>query len=407
MSRQTVQCRHFGRCGGCETLEKPIQEQLREKRDALATTLQPFAPGLEIAWDPPRDAPRFFRNKLLQPVVVGRNGELRTGLYARGSHDLVTVDTCQVQEDALTRFANEAETALRELGERAWDPKRQTGTIRALFARLMPGTSELLLGVITRPGRWSRSDAVADALVEIASRLRDGRGRKVRVAGLVRNLNGSDGNVLLGDRDLPLRGRDHQIDRVKTLEFQVSLRSFYQVHRGADAILYRPAFDMLGDLSGQHVVDGFGGVGTFALRALARGAASVRIVETGPTACRDARENLRRNGDSARGEVVEVPFDEFRPDRPADLLIVDPPRKGLGPEGLETVARCNAERMLYVSCSLESLGRDLEVLCRDHRITAVRLVDLFPHTRHQETMLLLERIRNRESTKGSGETAGP
>lgn len=377
-----------------------MSAQLAEKREALLTALPENARKLEVELDPPRSTPLQFRNKLLQPIRVGDDGRAQTGLFARGTQDLVTIESCHVQDPSLTRFARRAEVAIHKLGLRAFDPQRSTGRLRALFARLVPGSQELLLGFVTTPGEFAPAKDLAQALKDCATGLRDARGRRVEPIGVVQNLNDTTGNALFGNRDLPLLGRDHQVDRVgklgteRALRIQVSMRSFYQVHRGADAILFRPALEMLGPLAGAHVIDGYGGVGTFGLRALVAGAEKVTLIENGPTSCRDAEQNLRRNGLEARGEVVRESFESFVPRNAADVLIVDPPRKGLGPEGIAVVRAIGAERVLYVSCSTRSLARDLAELGRDHRIQRVRLVDLFPHTSHLESAIVLQRERS-------------
>ncbi len=146
---------------------------------------------------------------------------------------------------------------------------------------------------------------------------------------------------------------------------------------------------MLGDVSGLTIVDGYGGVGTFALRLLRDGAKKVTLIESSVTACADARINMRKN-QFENGEVVEQPFGSEAVPK-CDVLIVDPPRAGLQPIGAKAVLQCSAPRVMLVSCSLESLGRDLTLLAPGYRVAAMRLCDLFPHTDHIEAVTMLER----------------
>jgi 23S rRNA (uracil1939-C5)-methyltransferase len=140
---------------------------------------------------------------------------------------------------------------------------------------------------------------------------------------------------------------------------------------------------------GLRVVDGYGGIGAFATRVLAAGAGHATIVESSPSACTDARENVRENGFAGRADVREEPFGSV-PLPACDVLVVDPPRAGLGDQGTAAVLAARAPRVLVVACSLESLARDLASLHGTYRTTAVRLCDLFPHTDHVETLALLE-----------------
>jgi 23S rRNA (uracil1939-C5)-methyltransferase len=227
-------------------------------------------------------------------------------------------------------------------------------------------------------------------LATAASDLRDDQGRPVKLVGVVLNINETPGNVLLGDRTVSLQGDQWQHDRVGELRIRVGFQSFYQLNRHADAVLFKPALKMLGDVSGLRIVDGYGGVGTFTLRLLRDGAAFVTLVESSPTACADARVNLRRN-EFDNAEVVEQAFGTM-PLPACDLMIVDPPRAGLQEIGAKAVIKNAAPRVLLVSCSQESLARDLVWLTPHYRVTAMRLCDLFPHTEHIETITMLERI---------------
>jgi 23S rRNA (uracil1939-C5)-methyltransferase len=207
---------------------------------------------------------------------------------------------------------------------------------------------------------------------------------------VVRSISERDDEFLLGDRHVALKGRDHQFDRAGGLTFRVSAGSFYQIHRDADAQLYRPALRMAGDVRGLRVVDGYGGVGTFALRCAKAFAASVEIVEDNPSACRDAEYNAARN-ELAQVRVVRAKFTAAEFAHGPDLLIVDPPRSGLGAEGVRRVLAARPKRLLHVACSAESLAADLDGLVTGgHRVKAMRLCDLFPHTGHVELVTLLE-----------------
>jgi tRNA/tmRNA/rRNA uracil-C5-methylase (TrmA/RlmC/RlmD family) len=169
-----------------------------------------------------------------------------------------------------------------------------------------------------------------------------------------------------------------------------SYARFYQLHRHAEAVLFQPALRLLGDVNGLRIVDGYGGVGTFALRLLRAGAAHVTLVESSPSACADARHNLEANGFAGRGEVREDPFGSA-PLPPCDLLVVDPPRAGLQAQGAAALLAAASPRVLLVSCSLESLARDLAALHGDDAVEALQLCDLFPHTEHVEALTLLRR----------------
>lgn len=389
MTTDIQYCSHFGLCGGCSLLDQPIATQLEGKVERARTLLAPYLGDLvpEIAL-PPR-TPRHDRISILYPIQP-KGHHPTMGIYRRGTHEVEEITDCRIQHKALTEFGIRATKIVAHAKVDAYDETTGQGYLRAIRARIMPGTNELMIGLIATTSRFIGRDKLMAQLATAASDLRDDQGRPVKLVGVVLNINETPGNVLLGDRTVSLQGDQWQHDRVGELRIRVGFQSFYQLNRHADAVLFKPALKMLGDVSGLRIVDGYGGVGTFTLRLLRDGAAFVTLVESSPTACADARVNLRRN-EFDNAEVVEQAFGTM-PLPACDLMIVDPPRAGLQEIGAKAVIKNAAPRVLLVSCSQESLARDLVWLTPHYRVTAMRLCDLFPHTEHIETITMLERI---------------
>lgn len=383
-------CRHFGTCGGCDRLDVAYPRQFELKCREVAALLAPWLDGVEVAHEPATIAPQHTRVKLSWPVQPDRAGRPRLGMYARGTHETVAIEECRLQDPILTRMSKRATKVFVASGLEPWDETKETGFLRAFHARLTPNTGELLLGVTTSGGVFEGGSALADALLEAARGLRDTRGHIVRPVGVVRSIKDGGGNALLGTRHIPLRGRDYQSDRSGGLDFRVSFGSFWQNHRDAERVLYGPALAMLGDVEGLHVVDGFGGAGAFGLRLARAGARAVSIVESSAAACHDARHNVKLNG-LANCTVVHGDFDKFEGADRTDVLIVDPPRKGLGSAGVTAVAQLAPQSLLYVACSASALARDLPGLQEcGYDLAAVHVADLFPHTAHTEILARLE-----------------
>lgn len=366
----------------------PIADQLAQKRQRAHTLLAPFLGAVDIATTLPPRPPRHDRTTILYPVQL-RDRELQLGIYRAGTHDIEPIRDCRIQHKTLTALAVRVGEMLRELRLSVWLQETGNGLVRAFRARVMGGTNELLVGLVVTREQFSERDRLDRELHALASGLRDEQGKPLHLVGTLLNVNDRPGNVLLGQRNVVLRGDAWQHDHVGGLRFRVSWNSFYQLNRHADAILFRPAMALLGDVQGRRVVDGYGGVGTFMLRLLRAGAAHVVSIESSPSACADARHNLRANS-FGNGEVVEQPFGS-QPLPACDLLVADPPRAGLLPHGAAAIVAASPPRVLLVSCSLESLARDLASLTPHYRVTACRLCDLFPHTDHIEVLTLLER----------------
>jgi 23S rRNA (uracil1939-C5)-methyltransferase len=386
----TPRCRHFGTCGGCSLLDQPIVWQLHDKVAAAEAALAPFLDDVRVAFEEPARTPVHHRTRLLYPVRADRDGKPIVGIYEFRSHHVVRIEECRTQDPWLTDLGRAMETILRDLGLAPWVPARGKGHVKAITARLASGTGEVQAGIVTRPGAFPRGQDFARAVADAAAALPAHQPARTLV-GVVHGISDRDDEFLLADRHVPLRGRDHVVDRRDGLTFRISAGSFYQVHAGAHALLYHPALAMCGDVRGRTVVDGFGGVGTFGLRLARAGAAAVTIVEDNPASCRDATHNAHAN-ELPNVQVVEAPFAKAAlPDAP-DLMVVDPPRAGLGEAGTLRVLASRPARLLYVACATDSLARDLAVLTASgYRVTAARLCDLFPHTEHVELVVLLQR----------------
>lgn len=388
-SDRTPTCPHFGRCGGCSALDVPIQHQLERKLASLRHAVGAWLGAVEPECPLPPRPPRHDRAQMLYPVQPHPREGLVMGIYRTGTHVVEPIRDCRIQMKALTTWGDLVQQSCRELAVPPYDEATGRGQLRAIRARVVPGSRELLVGMIATRAAFGQRDALASAMWEAGDALKDEQGRRLPLVGVVLNVNDQRGNVLLGPSTTALLGRDHQIDIVGKLRFRVSFASFYQQNRHADAILYRPALAMLGDVGGLTVVDGYGGVGTFGLRLRAAGASRVTIVESAPSSVADARHNVAAN-DLGAVDVVAAPFEQAEFATP-DVLVVDPPRSGLQQPGAARVLATGAARVLLVSCALPSLARDLALLDAGYRVVAMRLCDLFPHTEHMEILTMLER----------------
>ncbi len=387
-----LHCRHFGTCGACDRLDVPIEAQIGEKVAMLEHQLRPFLGEVRVDCAIPRRTPRHHRTRLLYPARPDRQGQAMLGHFAYRSHDVVRITECQTQDPGLTALGSAAERILRELRLPAFDPASGRGLVKAIQARLAQGTGELLTSVVTTPGPFPQGPELAARLMAAARTLPRASGALPTLpVGVVRSISERGDEFLLGSEHQTLHGRDHLVDQADGLQFRISAGSFYQIHRDASALLYRPALSMCGDLRGQRVVDGYGGIGTFGLRAARDGAASVAIVEDNHAACGDALHNAERNALSMV-TVTEARFHEADFAPAPDLLIVDPPRSGLQAHGVARVLAARPQRLLHIACSADSLALDLAGLqAGGYRVQAMRLCDLFPHTGHVEVAALLSR----------------
>jgi 23S rRNA (uracil1939-C5)-methyltransferase len=394
-------CPHFGSCGGCSLLDRPYAFQLERKESAVASA---FAGHPELAGSMVEDIvpalhPRHYRSRLLYPLAR-RGGRVVGGFFQRGTHELVDVHTCELQDPAITSIANRVRAEIERLDvpvralpgvESDPTPPATSSALRALAVRVAQGSGDVLVGFVTTGGVFPRARELAEAAVEAGRGLETAAGRRARVVSVVRNLNDLETNVVLGRRTFPLLGRDHLVERLGGLRFRVSLGSFFQPNPSAARLAVRELTARAGSPRGI-VVDAYAGVGVLAL-TLAREAREVIAIEESPAAARDgaasARDNRLTNVRFVEGRV-EDRLPVVAAEQEIDLLVLDPPRGGLSPAALEAVLAARPRRIAYLSCSPTSLARDVASLARGFELKSAVPFDFLPHTEHVEVLAMLD-----------------
>ncbi len=371
-------------------LEQPIAWQLHDKVSRTEALMAPVLNGVRIAYELPQRPQQYFRSRLLYPVKQSADRKAVLGIFEYRSHHVVEIEECQTQDRWLTNLGNEVQDILRGLRIEGFHMHRRRGIAKAFWARLASGTGEVLAGLVTRPGEFPEGQEFAAALIERAKAIPN-PGRPRELVGVMHSISDRTDDFMLGDRHLPLRGRDHIIDRRDGLTFRVSAGSFYQIHSGASSLLYRPAIAMCGDVTGKTVIDGYGGVGAFGMRLANNGAKEVLVVEDNASSCRDAEHNAIANN-LPQVKVQRESFTKAELPTDVDLMIVDPPRSGLQRFGVDKVLKARPKQLVYVACSAEPMALDIKTLLTNgYSLTEMRLCDLFPHTDHVELIASLKR----------------
>lgn len=372
-------CPNFAqKCGGCPLLATPYPEQLAVKQARLQKLLGRFAPveavrGMETPW--------HYRNKAIASFAM-RQGKLVCGLYAEGSHRVLPGADCLLQQEILNHTLEAVLTAARGCRWTAYDEDRGTGLLRHVVLR---GTrdGQVLVTLVTPGTQLPGGRNFCSALRKAAP----------WVAGIVHNTNPTVTSAVLGNRERVLYGPGHVLDTLCGLRFAISSRSFYQINPIQTEELYRTAIRLAGLTGKETVVDAYCGIGTIGLCA-ASSAGQVLGVERNPAAVRDAIANARRNGirnarftgADATAWMVQAAREGLRP----DVVFLDPPRAGSTPECIRAVAGMAPRRVVYVSCDPDTLARDVALFAgQGYKARRFVPVDLFPHTRHIETVALL------------------
>ncbi|GAA4503976.1 23S rRNA (uracil(1939)-C(5))-methyltransferase RlmD [Pseudaeromonas paramecii] len=371
-------------CGGCQLGMLDYPAQLDLKRQRLQASLAKRGIHTEVAPCLGMDVPLAYRNKALYAVRPGSQGA-ELGFFRKHSHDLVACDDCALQPSLVADLLVEVRAWLSACQIPPYDELQHTGVLRYLMLRDGRQSGEWMLVLVTLGEELPQ---VEDLLARLA--------RFPALRSVVHNINPARGNRILGFDNRILQGDGVIEDELDGLRFSLSPLAFYQINPEQTRRLYQAALTLCG-LTGQETVfDIYCGIGTISL-FLARQAARVVGVELVPEAIEDARQNAARNGLAAKteffaGKAEEVVPALYRQGYRADVVVVDPPRKGCEPAVLQTMLAMAPRTLVYVSCDPDSLARDLAVLLSGgYRLEQVIPVDMFPHTLHVETVARLVR----------------
>ena len=366
------------KCGGCPLLVLPYREQLAKKQARLQELLGGFAPVKAVQG---MAEPLHYRNKAIASFATQR-GKLVCGLYAEGTHRVLPGADCLLQEEILNKTLAAVLDAARACRWAAYDEDRGTGLLRHTVLR-SSGDGKVLVTLVTPGPDLPGSKNFCTAL----------RKKAPWVVSIVQNINPTRSSAVLGSREKTLYGPGFVLDTLCGTQFAISSRSFYQVNRTQTEVLYKKALELAKLTGRETVIDAYCGIGTIGLCA-APLAKQVIGVERNPAAVKDAAANARRNK-IANARFVCADATEWMAAAAGeglhpDVVFLDPPRAGSTPECIAAVNKMKPRRVVYVSCDPETLARDVAAFTRlGWRAAKFCPVDLFPQTKHVETVVLL------------------
>ncbi|MFD0958264.1 23S rRNA (uracil(1939)-C(5))-methyltransferase RlmD [Paenibacillus chungangensis] len=385
--RQEPMCEVYDACGGCQLQHMTYEAQLEAKEEIVREAFRRYT-GMEEL--PLRaiigmDNPWGYRNKA-QLQTGQHKGEIITGLYAAGSHQLVDISGCAVQHSAVNRTMDVVKRILAELDIPIYDERKREGAVRTIVARIGAETDKVQLTLITA------TDRLPDAR-RLVQRVRDELPDVVTIA---HNVNKGKSPLIFGERTSILWGEERLEETLGDVQFALSPRAFFQLNPEQTVKLYdavREAAELTGS---ELVVDAYCGTGTIGLW-LAPYAREVRGIELLPEAVSDARDNARTSG-IENTRFYEGRAEKLLPEWVAqgvqpNVVVVDPPRTGCELPLLQAIAESKPRRLVYVSCNPSTLAKDCKVLLENgYRLEWVQPVDMFPQTSHVECVVGICRV---------------
>ena len=386
--RVEPRCQFARACGGCQIQELDYGKQLEYKQAKILGNLQRIGGLTDIQMEPivGMSEPFEYRNKAQFPVGRDRDGNITTGFYAGRTHDIIDNRKCALGVPVNEQILNIVIAYMEDNKVWTYDEKTGKGLVRHILIRYGFATKEIMVCLVINGDSIPAEQKLIDELRKIEG-----------MTSICLNINRRRDNVILGDEVKVLWGQGYITDNIGDISYQISPLSFYQVNPVQTKKMYQTALEYAA-LTGEEVVwDLYCGIGTIAL-FLAKYAKQVYGVEVVPEAISDAKRNAEING-ITKAEFFVGKAEDILPEKYekeniyADVIVVDPPRKGCDESLLATMVKMKPKRIVYVSCDSATLARDLKYLCANgYELGKVKGIDNFCHSTHTECICVLNLI---------------
>ena len=382
-------CPVYKKCGGCQLQNLSYPEQLKYKQNKVIKLLKNFGRVEPIIG---MKSPYHYRNKVQAAFYTDRRGRIISGVYQSGTHHVVGVDSCQIEDELADKIIVAVRKMLPSFKMTTYNEDARKGFLRHVLVKRGFATNEVMLVLVTGtpifPSKNNFVKAIREKFPEITT--------------VVQNVNPHKTNLVLGDREVVLYGKGCIEDTLCGCRFRISPKSFYQINPVQTEALYGKAIEFA-DLKGNEtVLDTYCGIGTIGIIAAKRGAGQVIGVELNGDAVKDAIQNAKANSLKNirffKGDAGDFMRDAAEENDKPDVVFMDPPRAGSSEVFLDALIKMSPKTVVYVSCNPETLARDLEYLRKhsDYKVRKIQPVDMFPHTQHVETVVLMSRDGSRQ-----------
>ncbi len=383
--KKKSRCPYFKKCGACQMIDTPYDKQLRQKHARVQELLEPYT---RVASFVGMENPEHYRCKVHSVFTHDKKGNPVSGIYREGTHEVVPISSCLLEDQKADAIIATIRGMLKSFKIKTYDEDNGFGLLRHVLIRIGKNTGEIMVVLVTVSPIFPSKNNFIKAL----------RKEHPEITTVVLNVNDKQTSMVLGDKEKPIYGPGFIYDTCCGMKFKISPKSFYQVNPVQTEVLYNTAIEMA-DLKGDEVaLDCYSGVGTIGIIASSH-VKEVISVELNKDAVKDAKLNARIN------EVKNITFYEndatifmqqmAASGDKADLVFMDPPRSGSTPEFIDSLKILGPKKVVYISCSPDSLARDLGIMTKKgFKVEKAIPVDMFPFTRSIETVVLLTNTNN-------------
>ena len=368
------------KCGGCDYQGISYEEQLKKKENSVRKLMKEFG---EIRPIIGADDPYHYRNKVHAVFSRKRNGEIVSGIYQEGTHKVVPVDACQIENEKADEIIVSVRKLLKSFKVKVYDEDTGYGLLRHVLVRTGYMTGQIMVVLVVSSPIFPSKNHFVKAL----------RAQHPEISTVVLNVNDRKTSMVLGPRNITLYGKGYIEDQLCGCMFRISPTSFYQINPVQTEKLYGKAMELAGLTGKERVIDAYCGIGTIGMVA-AKSAKEVIGVELNPDAVRDAIKNAKRN------QMKNIRFYQDDAGRfmekmaakgeKADVVFMDPPRSGSTEQFMKSAVTLAPQKIVYISCDPQTQARDLKYLTKHgYKAMGAYPYDMFPFTKHAENIVLL------------------
>lgn len=382
MPGSSPRCPHAKKCGGCQLQNLSYPQQLQYKQVKCIRLLGSFCHVDEILG---METPYHYRNKVQAAFARTRGGKIISGVYQAASRRVVAVESCLIEDEKADEIIGTVRMLLGQFHLLPYDPDTGKGFLRHVLVKRGFKSGQIMVVLVTGSPVFPGKQAFVRALLN----------KHPEITTILQNVNGAHTGLVLGEREFVLYGPGKIEEQLGDCTFQISAKAFYQINPVQTEVLYKKALEFAALDGTQTVIDAYCGTGTIGIFAAGR-AKQVIGVELNGDAVSDARENAKLN-DVQNIRFFKADAGEFmtgmaKAGEKADVVLMDPPRAGSDRAFLSSLLTLAPKRVVYVSCNPETLRRDLVFLSKNgYRVRKIQPVDMFPHTKHIETVAVLSR----------------
>lgn len=389
--RTESKCEFFDKCGGCQLMHIEYAEQLKIKSDIINDCISRLGgqKDYEFLGVIGMENPYNYRNKLVFPYGVDKDKNPVCGFFAQRSHRVIPLTNCLLGDDLHEKVLKIVNEHVKKYNISVYDEEKHTGVIRRVFLRQGFLSNEAMVVISANAESVKKQKELSQKLMDSDNRIKS----------VILNVNAKKNNLVLGDKNITLMGKDTISDVLCGFKYEISPNSFFQVNPIQTEKLYNTAVEFADIKETDRVLDIYCGIGTISLLC-SKYAKEVIGVEIVPQAIEDAKYNAIKNGVNNAGFLCGAAEDVVpellkRNEKP-DVVILDPPRKGSDEKTLNAIVQAKPDRIVYVSCNPATLARDIKFLTeKGYRLKKVKGCDMFPHSVHIESVVLLVRAEHK------------